>query len=177
MSGRSLALRSRWRRRMGLEHGFAASTAGSILLVLCWTGMIVVLSSLPHLDDDPGGRRFAIGIFVLGHAAFFSTLGFLVANLLGGSTHRPIWWTFVLVTVFAVFDELHQAFVPGRDPSAVDLAFDAMGALVGATVFLSLLAWRRALADADAKRLPEGQERANAAAASMRSARPDATGK
>ena len=163
---------------MGLDRGFAASSLGAVLLVLCWLGMIVVLSSLPHLDDDPGGRRFAIGIFVLGHAAFFSTLGFLVANLLAGSTHRLIWWTFVLVTIFAVFDELHQAFVPGRDPSAVDLAFDAMGSLLGATVFLNLALWRRSLARASAQALPDSPERGNARGESMRqSARPDATGK
>ncbi|HEX6654865.1 MAG TPA: VanZ family protein [Candidatus Limnocylindria bacterium] len=175
---RSTLVRARWRRRMGLDRGFAASAVGAALLVICWTGMVVVLSSLPHLDDDAGGRRFAIGIFVLGHAAFFSTLGFLVANLLAGSTHRLIWWTFVVVTVFAVFDELHQNFVPGRDPSPVDLTFDAMGALLGATVFLSLAVWRRTVARADANGRASDPGPASKRGESIRrSTRPDATGK
>ena len=178
MNGRSATIRARWRHRMGLDHGFAASTLGALLLVVIWTGMIVVLSSLPNLDDGTGGHRFAIGVFVLAHAAFFSTLGFLVANLLAGSAHRLIWWTFVLVTVFAVFDELHQNFVPGRDPSPIDLGFDALGALLGATVFLSLALWRRTMASADAHRVVGSAEPTSTRGESMRrSTRPDATGK
>jgi VanZ family protein len=161
---------------MGLDRGFAASTIGAMLLVVCWTAVIVVLSSLPHLDDDPGGHRFTIGIFVVGHAVFFTTLGFLTANLLAGSTHRLIWWTFVLATTFAVIDELHQAFVPGRDPSAVDLAFDAMGALLGATIFLSAVLWRHA-ANRDLPQ-PREAERTQLPGDPLRHpARPDATGK
>jgi hypothetical protein len=128
---------------MGIGNGMAASTAGSLILILCWAAIIAVLSSQPHLDDDRGGRHFSIGIFVVGHAAFFTALGFLTANGLAGRTHRVVWWVFFLVTAFAVVDELHQAFVPGRDPSVVDLGFDAMGALLGATVFLTGTLWRR----------------------------------
>ena len=130
---------------MGIGGGAAASTIGSLALIICWAAIIAVLSSQPHLDDDRGGRHFSVGIFVLGHATFFTALGFLTANGLAGRTHRVAWWSFFLVTTFAVVDELHQAFVPGRDPSAVDLAFDAMGALLGATVFLTAVTWRRAL--------------------------------
>ena len=138
-------MRARWRRRAGIGRGAAATTVGSLLLIVCWAAVIAVLSSQPHLDDDHGGHRFAIGIFVLGHATFFTALGFLTANGLAGRTHRLLWWSFFLVTAFAVVDELHQAFVPGRDPSVVDLAFDAMGALVGATIFITATLWQRGL--------------------------------
>lgn len=42
---------------------------------------------------------------------------------------RPLAW--LLAVVYALTDELHQSFVPGRHPALVDvLFFDALGALL-----------------------------------------------
>jgi VanZ family protein len=42
----------------------------------------------------------------------------------------PVAWG--IAVLYAVTDELHQAFVPGRHPSALDvLLFDATGAALG----------------------------------------------
>ncbi len=46
-------------------------------------------------------------------------------------------------TLYAVTDELHQAFVPGRTPSVGDWVADAMGAALGAVVALGVARWAR----------------------------------
>ena len=43
-----------------------------------------------------------------------------------------LWMAALALTIaFAASDELHQAFVPGRVPSWLDLGFDGLGAVVG----------------------------------------------
>jgi len=45
---------------------------------------------------------------------------------------RGKWWLpWLLAVVYAITDEIHQSFVPGRHPSLVDvLVFDNLGALI-----------------------------------------------
>ncbi len=45
--------------------------------------------------------------------------------------------------LWAVMDEIHQSFVPGRDCSLQDLAADAVGLAAGLLLFSALLAGRR----------------------------------
>jgi len=85
------------------------------------------------------------------HVAEYAILMLLVWRAL----HRPIrndprpWiWphgiqALVVVVIYAVTDELHQAFVPGRQGSPWDVLIDSAGAFL-ALLFLWLLGrWRR----------------------------------
>ncbi len=47
---------------------------------------------------------------------------------------------FLFTFLYALSDEVHQLFVPGREFSPLDLLFDMMGASLGKVFFLS---WRR----------------------------------
>ena len=40
---------------------------------------------------------------------------------------RQLVWLWILGTLFAVSDEIHQSFVPGREPSVGDLLMDVAG--------------------------------------------------
>lgn len=40
-------------------------------------------------------------------------------------------WAWIGSTVYAMTDEIHQIFVPGRGPSVTDVAIDTVGALLG----------------------------------------------
>ena len=51
------------------------------------------------------------------------------------------WLAWLLAFIYAISDEFHQSFTPGRNPSAVDvLFFDGGGALVGLS---TLVIWFR----------------------------------
>lgn len=46
--------------------------------------------------------------------------------------HEKRWLAWCLVILYALSDEFHQSFVPGRFPSVMDvLVFDNLGALIG----------------------------------------------
>ena len=47
-------------------------------------------------------------------------------------------WAFAATIAYACTDEFHQTFVRGRHGSPIDVAIDALGALIGLAV------WRRA---------------------------------
>jgi VanZ family protein len=65
-----------------------------------------------------------------------------LANWYGLCFDKHRWWLALILTVlYAITDEFHQSFVPGRHPSWVDaLVFDG----VGAVITLGLTNWWRA---------------------------------
>ena len=69
----------------------------------------------------PDDRRIILALLLL---RAFRASGGLVART------RPARWAFAVTALFAASDELHQAFVPTRGPSVVDVAIDCLGALI-----------------------------------------------
>ena len=82
----------------------------------------------------------------LGHLGGYGLLALLLYRSLAGSLHTWSFRTALLVLLLAVLygssDELHQSFVPGREPSAADLLVDGLGALLAlGAIRLYALAW------------------------------------
>lgn len=92
----------------------AVAWAALLFLSSSGTGVSWILSRLP-----PGSDKFV-------HAAAYFVLGALLA--LGTGRPRLAFW---LAVAYGVSDEVHQAFVPGRYPDALDLVADAVGAGLG----------------------------------------------
>ena len=42
--------------------------------------------------------------------------------------------------IYAISDELHQSFIPGRSPSAIDVGIDTAGVIIGILVVLIIIA-------------------------------------
>jgi hypothetical protein len=100
------------------------------LPVVVWAALIFGLSSVPDLGTGLGGWDLVLR--KLAHAGEYAILGALLARALG----RP-WVAFALGAAYAVSDEIHQSFVPGRMGSPVDVAIDTAGVAAG------VLVWRR----------------------------------
>ena len=98
--------------------------------VVVWAAVIFALSSVSDLGTGLG--TWDLVLRKLGHVAEFALLGALLMRALG----RP-WAALALGVAYAVSDELHQHFVPGRVGSPLDVGIDAVGVAVG------VLAWRR----------------------------------
>jgi VanZ family protein len=99
------------------------------LPVAAWMGLIFYLSApadLPHPQAGWMGWLFSSGA----HALEYGVLAVLWRRALGQSRRAGL-LAFALAFAYALSDEFHQSFVPGRHPDVVDLACDALGAALG----------------------------------------------
>lgn len=111
------------------------------LPLLAWMGMIFCFSAQPRLPRLPEPSLDAL----LKKGAHFGVYGLLAfwwwrALSRGRKTERiTIGLAFVFTVLYAMSDEFHQSFVPGRRPSLKDVLIDAGGAAVA----IGLIWWRR----------------------------------
>jgi VanZ family protein len=98
------------------------------LPVVAWAALIFVASSIPSLSTGLGSWDH-----VLRNAAHFAEFAILGALMLR-ALDRPL-VAGVLTFAYAISDELHQHFVPGRAGTLGDVAVDAVGAVVGVTLY------------------------------------------
>jgi len=125
---------------------------GDWALWVGWMALIFWFSSQPEVLG-PGEKDSLIrDVFNYGaHAAIFGVLAFLGWRLtFGGAPGLPAWvrrsphlCAGLWATLYAVSDEFHQHFVPGRTCSVWDLAVDLLG-VWGALALLALGASRHA---------------------------------
>jgi VanZ family protein len=92
--------------------------------VLLWAGLIFVVSSIPDLVTGLG--LLDLVLRKLAHFAEYAVLGALLFRAVG---REPV--AFLLGSLYAVSDEVHQAFVPGRLGSPLDWLIDTAGAAAG----------------------------------------------
>jgi VanZ family protein len=112
---------------------------------LAWMGLIFVLSAQPDLPRAPGPWLDTL-LKKAGHAGAYGLLAWLYQRALRprfrGSTLRVV--SVGLAVVYALSDEYHQTFVPGRKGRLSDVAVDGVGAC-GAMLLDWWLVRRRAL--------------------------------
>jgi VanZ family protein len=98
--------------------------------VVLWAAVIFAFSSVPDLNTGLG--LWDLVLRKLAHAAEFAVLGALLLRALAAERAA-----LALGIAYAVSDELHQHFVPGRLGSPFDVLIDAVGVAAGVTL------WRR----------------------------------
>ena len=98
--------------------------------VVLWAAVIFALSSLSDLGTGLG--TWDLVLRKLAHAAEFAVLGGLLLRAL-----RDERAALAAGIAYAISDELHQHFVPGRVGSPFDVAIDSVGVAIG------VLLWRR----------------------------------
>ncbi len=120
-------------------------------VVLAWLPAVAYMTLIWVLSSGPVNLpidRFPFkdkGV----HVVEYGTLAVLGAYAIrhtwpGLGLLRALLWAALLTFCWGFSDELHQAFVPGRDSSVFDLLADAVGAFVGISCFaLVARLWRR----------------------------------
>jgi VanZ family protein len=109
--------------------------------VLAYAGMISLLSSQSDLKPPFNiWDKFA-------HATEFGVLAALVWRAIEGSLLKPSTLGRSALylagcALYAGIDEIHQAFVPGRDSSLLDVTADVTGAWIILTALWLLSSWR-----------------------------------
>ena len=96
--------------------------------MVAWAGLIFAFSSVPDLGTGLGGWDLVLR--KIAHAAEYAVLGALLSRAL----RRP-GLAVALGILYAVSDEAHQTFVPGRMGSPIDVAIDALGVVAGVVVW------------------------------------------
>jgi VanZ family protein len=95
------------------------------LPVAVWAAVIFTLSSIASLDSGLG--TWDIVLRKLAHLAEYAVLGALLYRAL---RREPA--AIALGSLYAVTDEVHQAFVSGRQGSPLDWLIDTVGVVAGA---------------------------------------------
>lgn len=101
---------------------------------LAWMGLIFFLSAQPSLPSAPG--RWDVLLKKTTHAVAYAILTWLYMRALRGRWDDTVVRVvgIVLAVAYAISDEYHQTFVPGRSGSWVDVAIDGVGILVATAV-------------------------------------------
>lgn len=99
------------------------------LALVAWMGVIFALSSVPG-GALPG--RYGQLAHLLEYA-LFGALAYVSVRRAGGG-RRAAAIAVLLAAVYAVTDEFHQYFVPGRTVDVADWGTDVVGALLGAAL-------------------------------------------
>ena len=98
--------------------------------VVLWAAVIFAFSSVPDLGTGLG--TWDLVLRKIAHAGEFAVLGALLQRAL-----RDERAALAVGVAYAISDEVHQIFVPGRVGSPLDVAIDSVGVAVG------VLLWRR----------------------------------
>jgi len=102
----------------------ASRLVSAWLPVVAWAALIFTLSSIPGLGTGLG--TWDLVLRKPAHTTEYAILGLLLLRATGRMSVA-----FVLATLYAVTDELHQSFVAGRHASPLDVAIDTAGVALG----------------------------------------------
>lgn len=113
---------------MRLFHWLPAAVQASLIFYLSSQ------SNPPGIDLGPDYVLHSLAYLILSGAISWGMSG----GLQGSLARTQLIWCWLLGVVYGALDEIHQSFVPGRDPSFSDLAADAVGAAFGVLLFMAV---------------------------------------
>lgn len=106
----------------------------------------VIIETVEKIVPEKDFNMYSINHFVRKNAHFFAylTLGILVLNAIrrsrvnGGrkSGVATLAMAFGICVLYAISDEVHQLFVPGRGGKVKDILIDGSGAIVGIGLYM-----------------------------------------
>jgi len=107
-------------------------------------GMLVGQTLIKDFDRLPEEKQHAFAQSIdhavrkTAHATEYAILGILALGVFCDLKKRAM-WAFMTAALYAVTDEIHQLFVPGRSGKMTDVLIDSGGALLGILLTLGFL--------------------------------------
>jgi len=137
------------------------------LLVVAWMGVIFYFSSKPANESDKQSlliinsinqilnelsikvqlifEQWNFSIRKLAHLTEYAILGILLYNAFRVSRVEKnlIPYSLLICMIYAITDEIHQLFVPGRTGKIVDVGVDSLGGVLGLIFMILLMSVQR----------------------------------
>lgn len=95
----------------------------------------VAIFYISTLTFPPGAPGTGIKAILYHFTAFFALSVALLITLIKGKNTRLLPIAFVMLVLYAISDELHQFFVPGRACSLKDIFIDATGIIFAFLIY------------------------------------------
>jgi VanZ family protein len=145
----------------GADDHASRAQSGSICRVLCET-FVEGFEELSAEEQQALEEALSFPVRKSAHFAEYAILGLLLTLTAGAWFPGGLWGAFpvrtggplVIGTLYAVTDEIHQLFVPGRAGQIRDVLIDACGVFAGIILINRLCSWR-----AEKKRRSENGEK------------------
>jgi hypothetical protein len=93
-------------------------------------GIIFTFSSIPS-EAMPNFGVYNLGFMKAGHMVGYGILATAFLRGLGSLTPSTAGLAWCLSVLYAITDEFHQSFVPGRNAAVMDITIDAIGVALG----------------------------------------------
>lgn len=104
--------------------------------------LIKSISGINLEIDDPFVEKIQFVIRKMAHFTVYSIGGFLIMNYTyttkGNNIKKKIFYSIIFGASYAVTDEIHQFFVPGRSAKILDVGIDTAGVITGIFIYLAL---------------------------------------
>lgn len=78
----------------------------------------------------------------VGHGIGYFCLGFTVLYALTIRSRRAPFTALIICSFYAITDEFHQAFIPGRSAEGRDFLLDGLASLAGILILFGIAKWR-----------------------------------
>lgn len=109
--------------------------------LIFWCGVIFAFSSIPSARISDKDLLDTI-LRKTAHIVVFATLAFISFYTFNKSYKKA----FLFSVIYAISDEFHQRFTPGRGPSFIDVLIDTLGIILALTII-----WKNYLAKVQLK--------------------------
>ena len=109
------------------------------LPLLVWMSLVFFLSAQPDFPR-PKASWLEDLMGIGAHMFLFGVLAVLWVRALQGQ-RRALFIAFLVTMLYALLDEFHQSFVPGRTADPLDLVYDGLGAAIALGFWALLRSW------------------------------------
>jgi len=112
------------------ETGYARIIIKRWWPALIMMALIFIFSAMPS-DDIPSFGIFDFSIKKLSHMIGYLILTRTYLHGIGKTRRGAEFVAWLLAVLYAMTDEFHQSFVPGRSSGWLDVGIDSFGAMLG----------------------------------------------